>query len=110
MADWTIDQITVVASVVQAQGWRPLLRSDPRLPALAQLLSAFPADDGSGPAVRNANAVRRKSDDLVSLLPSSGRKLLRGASRGTREVLERFLDDASTMRDVAAALAAQYAE
>ncbi|WP_433315672.1 HNH endonuclease [Micromonospora chersina] len=105
-ADWTWDEIVLACALVEGNGWRTVAQEDPRAIELSRLLqsTAIHPLEMRPPGFRNPAGVERKTGDLVSRLPRSGRKQTNG-NHLDEKVVQAFLARPDGMRGEAEVIA-----
>ncbi|WP_246247840.1 HNH endonuclease [Micromonospora maritima] len=105
-ADWTWDEIVLACALVEANRWRTVAQEDSRAIELSRLLqsTAIHPLEMRPPGFRNPAGVERKTGDLVSRLPRTGRKHTNG-NHLDKKVVQAFLDQPDEMRAKAEVIA-----
>ena len=105
--DWTRDEIVLACALAEANGWRTVAQEDRRAIELSELLqsTAIHPLEGRNANFRNPAGVERKTGDLISRIPGSGRQPTNG-SHLDGEVLHAFMSQPEEMLAEAQAIEA----
>ncbi|MFI7247260.1 HNH endonuclease [Micromonospora chalcea] len=103
--DWTRDEIILACSLVEANGWRQLTDTDPRVIELSELLqsAAIHPFEQRRSDFRNPAGVARKTADIATRHPDYSGKRTNG-NRLDAKVLQEFLEHPEEMRSLAAVI------
>lgn len=110
-ANWSTEEIIVVADLVVRRGWKDLRAGDPDVVAMSERLRSLPWNEraAADPKFRGPQSVSRKIADIFSAHPDYAGTPTKGGHT-TKVVVQSFVDQPEQMSRLAAATMAAWDE